>query len=242
MSERTADSVPGTCPAATRRRSKLAAYRPSKEVWTLSACATCLYVWRSTEPDENRIPTSARGLSAHAGRAAAPADCPRHPAGPTACRRRPASLRLTLPRAREHLRNPTSSPRLSPFARPPGARAVLMWGSQVDALLWNQAPPRHPVNVAGPSVIDPRITKVLSQRTCPPAGGDRRSLPTSPTRCYRGGWYPQCELRNGTDFIVAPTDQRVGQFAVQQPKRVRVAVNDRRGTDACERRRSQPLL
>ncbi len=56
MSERRADAVPGTCPRCRSNTIETRAVSPVAGVWTLFACSTCLYVWRSTEPEENRDP------------------------------------------------------------------------------------------------------------------------------------------------------------------------------------------
>jgi hypothetical protein len=56
MSPPTPDSVPSVCPRCRARKIDTRSSSPVDGVWTLFACATCLYVWRSTEPDENQDP------------------------------------------------------------------------------------------------------------------------------------------------------------------------------------------
>jgi hypothetical protein len=46
----------GACPRCRSTTTEVRSTSPVKGVWTVFGCATCLYVWRSTEPEENRDP------------------------------------------------------------------------------------------------------------------------------------------------------------------------------------------
>ena len=45
-----------TCPRCRSTTTEVRSTSPVAGVWTLFACTTCLYVWRSTEPEENTDP------------------------------------------------------------------------------------------------------------------------------------------------------------------------------------------
>jgi len=50
------DITAGMCPRCRSTTIDTRATSPVAGVWILYACRTCLYVWRSTEPEENRDP------------------------------------------------------------------------------------------------------------------------------------------------------------------------------------------
>lgn len=51
-----ATALPALCPRCRATKIELRAASPVPGVWNMFACATCLYAWRSTEPDENTDP------------------------------------------------------------------------------------------------------------------------------------------------------------------------------------------
>ncbi|MDN5858485.1 MAG: hypothetical protein L0H84_07665, partial [Pseudonocardia sp.] len=55
MSDPTAN-VPAACPRCRSATVEVRATSPVAGVWTVYACTTCLYAWRSTEPAENTDP------------------------------------------------------------------------------------------------------------------------------------------------------------------------------------------
>jgi hypothetical protein len=56
MSEATAGILPAACPRCRSKTIALRSTSPAAGVWSVFACTTCLYAWRSTEPEENRDP------------------------------------------------------------------------------------------------------------------------------------------------------------------------------------------
>ena len=44
------------CPRCRSAATEVLALSPVAAVWTAYVCKTCLYTWRSTEPEENRNP------------------------------------------------------------------------------------------------------------------------------------------------------------------------------------------
>lgn len=48
--------LPAACPRCRSTRIEVRSTSPVAGVWTVFGCATCLYAWRSTEPEENRNP------------------------------------------------------------------------------------------------------------------------------------------------------------------------------------------
>jgi vanillate/4-hydroxybenzoate decarboxylase subunit D len=50
--------VPPVCPRCRATTVQMRSTSPVAGVWTVYACATCLYHWRSTEPSENTNPDS----------------------------------------------------------------------------------------------------------------------------------------------------------------------------------------
>jgi len=56
MSDRDPDVIARKCPRCRSTTIDTRATSPVAGVWILFACSTCLYVWRSTEPEENRDP------------------------------------------------------------------------------------------------------------------------------------------------------------------------------------------
>lgn len=50
------DTVPAACPRCRATATGIISTSPVAGVWTLFGCRTCLYMWRSTEPEENRDP------------------------------------------------------------------------------------------------------------------------------------------------------------------------------------------
>jgi hypothetical protein len=52
----TPEPTPSLCPRCRSTTVELRSTSPVAGVWTVYACATCLYTWRSTEPEENRDP------------------------------------------------------------------------------------------------------------------------------------------------------------------------------------------
>jgi hypothetical protein len=49
-------SAPGACPRCRSTTTAIQSTSPVAGVWTVFACTTCFYAWRSTEPEENRDP------------------------------------------------------------------------------------------------------------------------------------------------------------------------------------------
>ena len=49
-------SLPSACPRCRSATIEVRSTSPVAGVWTVFACTTCLYAWRSTEPEENRNP------------------------------------------------------------------------------------------------------------------------------------------------------------------------------------------
>ncbi len=56
MSRPTATALPATCPRCRATKIELRSSSPVPGVWSVYACSTCLYAWRSTEPAENCDP------------------------------------------------------------------------------------------------------------------------------------------------------------------------------------------
>ncbi len=50
------DGTPAACPRCRAKAVTVMSASPVPGVWTIFGCQTCLYVWRSTEPEENRNP------------------------------------------------------------------------------------------------------------------------------------------------------------------------------------------
>lgn len=48
--------LPGACPRCRSATVQVRTTSPPFGVWTVFACTTCLYAWRSTEPAENTDP------------------------------------------------------------------------------------------------------------------------------------------------------------------------------------------
>ena len=53
MSPTTPVDLPALCPRCRATKIELRSTSPVPGVWSVYACSTCLYAWRSTEPDEN---------------------------------------------------------------------------------------------------------------------------------------------------------------------------------------------
>lgn len=51
-----AEPVPAECPRCRATKIEVRSTSPVAGVWTIWACLTCLYAWRSTEPIENTNP------------------------------------------------------------------------------------------------------------------------------------------------------------------------------------------
>jgi C4-type Zn-finger protein len=58
MNDRDPDTTARMCPRCRSTTTATRATSPIPGIWTLLACSTCLYVWRTTEPDENQNPDS----------------------------------------------------------------------------------------------------------------------------------------------------------------------------------------
>jgi vanillate/4-hydroxybenzoate decarboxylase subunit D len=56
MSNAKHGTVPAGCPRCRSMTIEVRSTSPVAGVWTVFACATCLYAWRSTEPEENTNP------------------------------------------------------------------------------------------------------------------------------------------------------------------------------------------
>ena len=50
------DGLPASCPRCRTTTVAVMSVSPVPSVWTIFGCGTCLYIWRSTEPEENRNP------------------------------------------------------------------------------------------------------------------------------------------------------------------------------------------
>lgn len=50
------DHTQPACPRCRATATGVVSTSPVQGVWTLFGCRTCLYMWRSTEPEENRDP------------------------------------------------------------------------------------------------------------------------------------------------------------------------------------------
>ena len=53
MSQAIHDALPAACPRCRLTTIEVRSNSPVAGVWTVFACTTCLYAWRSTEPEEN---------------------------------------------------------------------------------------------------------------------------------------------------------------------------------------------
>jgi vanillate/4-hydroxybenzoate decarboxylase subunit D len=51
-----AAAEPAACPRCRSTTIGVLAHSPVTGVWTVFGCSTCLYAWRSTEPEENTNP------------------------------------------------------------------------------------------------------------------------------------------------------------------------------------------
>ena len=56
MNQTTHGALPAACPRCRSNTIEVRSISPVAEVWTVFGCATCLYAWRSTEPEENTNP------------------------------------------------------------------------------------------------------------------------------------------------------------------------------------------
>jgi len=56
MNIATPAALPACCPRCRAARIELRSSSPVPGVWSVYACTTCLYAWRSTEPAENTDP------------------------------------------------------------------------------------------------------------------------------------------------------------------------------------------
>ena len=56
MSEPVRETLPAACPRCRASAIQALSASPIAGVWTIFGCRTCLYAWRSTEPEENRDP------------------------------------------------------------------------------------------------------------------------------------------------------------------------------------------
>jgi vanillate/4-hydroxybenzoate decarboxylase subunit D len=56
MSNPEKSQVNSTCPRCRATTIEVLTNSPVGGVWTIYTCTTCLYAWRSTEPEENRDP------------------------------------------------------------------------------------------------------------------------------------------------------------------------------------------
>ncbi|MFO0996371.1 MAG: non-oxidative hydroxyarylic acid decarboxylases subunit D [Alphaproteobacteria bacterium] len=56
MTPTKSDTAPQACPRCRATEIEVRSTSPVAGIWSLYACTTCLYVWRSTEPEENRDP------------------------------------------------------------------------------------------------------------------------------------------------------------------------------------------
>ncbi len=56
MSQAMHGALPAACPRCRSTTIEVRSTSPVAGVWTVFACTTCLYAWRSTEPEENTNP------------------------------------------------------------------------------------------------------------------------------------------------------------------------------------------
>jgi hypothetical protein len=56
MSETTPAAANSICPRCRSHTIIVHSHSPVAGVWTVFGCTTCLYAWRSTEPEENTNP------------------------------------------------------------------------------------------------------------------------------------------------------------------------------------------
>jgi hypothetical protein len=56
MSQAMHGALPAACPRCRSTTIEVRSTSPVAGAWTVFACATCLYAWRSTEPEENTNP------------------------------------------------------------------------------------------------------------------------------------------------------------------------------------------
>jgi vanillate/4-hydroxybenzoate decarboxylase subunit D len=56
MSQAMESGRPPVCPRCRSTTIEVRSRSPVAGVWTVFGCATCLYAWRSTEPEENTDP------------------------------------------------------------------------------------------------------------------------------------------------------------------------------------------
>ena len=56
MKDKAAEPMPDACPRCRESAIQVLSTSPVRGVWTVFGCKTCLYAWRSTEPEENRDP------------------------------------------------------------------------------------------------------------------------------------------------------------------------------------------
>ncbi|MBV9251914.1 MAG: hypothetical protein JO227_22075 [Acetobacteraceae bacterium] len=56
MSGQNAGPMPAACPRCRAPAIQVLSTSPVPGVWVIFGCKTCLYCWRSTEPEENRDP------------------------------------------------------------------------------------------------------------------------------------------------------------------------------------------
>jgi rubredoxin len=56
MSSTSPVDLPALCPRCRATKIELRSTSPVPGVWSVYACSTCLYAWRSTEPAENTDP------------------------------------------------------------------------------------------------------------------------------------------------------------------------------------------
>lgn len=56
MSQTDRRDVPAACPRCRSTTIEVLTTSPIPGVWTVFSCTTCLYAWRSTEPEENTDP------------------------------------------------------------------------------------------------------------------------------------------------------------------------------------------
>lgn len=56
MSQPTPSTLPAACPRCRATNIEELCASPVAGVWTVFSCGTCLYIWRSTEPEENTNP------------------------------------------------------------------------------------------------------------------------------------------------------------------------------------------
>ena len=56
MSQTPGSTHEATCPRCRSTKVRVETTSPVADVWTVYVCGTCLYAWRSTEPEENTNP------------------------------------------------------------------------------------------------------------------------------------------------------------------------------------------